>query len=236
MPPQLKELRDDKEESPFVIPTTPVTLKSPIVLEKTFSVGETSPSSSVKSTASSSSPRGMGKRRPSLVFDVDDLELCMALQEESPSFIKKMNGSHPDTVKAYSMAFGNHPRCLKETDTAVLTGLDRDGFLLDVTLKTLNGNKEMAAILKDVRVPYQGKVKSAEDLHVEATRMYCQACDKLGFLYKAKHGYFQKVAKKGLVETYKGAKANPMTASAVAVGVVALVGGITLAMKSMKKK
>lgn len=180
-------------------------------------------------------PRGMGKKRPSLVFDVDDLELCMALQEVAPSFLKRMNESHSDIIEAFSMAFGDHVRCSLETDSAVLTGLDRDGFLLDVTLKTQNGIKEMAAILRDVRVPYQGEVKSVEDLYVVAERMQKQAFDKLGFLHKARNGYYPKAAKKSLIQTFKAAKANPMKTGAVAAGMLAFGIGITMGVKSLKK-
>ena len=264
MAPQLKEMTVENNQIPMV-DTTPMKDSAPSVAtpatEKS-SLDQKSPSS-VKSTISLSSSsrgsvsRGMGMKRPSLVFDVDDLELCMALQEVAPAFIEKMNGSYPEIVKAYSMVYGDHPSCMTETESAIITGLDRDGFVLDVTLKT-NGNKDMAAVLKDIRVPYQGKVKSADDLEAEAESMYKQACDKLGYMYKAQNGYYTKAAKEGvivtynaanqglintyvlasqgLLDTYKAAVENPMKATAVTVGFMAVSCGVALGYKTLKNK
>lgn len=197
--------------------------------------------------------RGLGKKRPSLVFDVDDLELDMALQDEAPAIIKDMNENHQDVLVALSMAFGDHPRCFKETDSAVLTGIDRDGFLLDVTLKTQNGNKEMAAILKDVRVKYQGPVKTVEDMHKEQKSLPQLAFDKLGYKYKVVNGYYTKTIKESIKDTYEVAKASPklavdtlhstiefakaepIKASAFLVGFAAVVGGATFGIKRLRK-
>merc|ERR1712062_409361 len=97
------------------------------------------------------------------------------------------NKDHMASIIAYSLAFGSHSRC-NETQSAKLTGLDRHGFQLQVTLYD-------GTVLNDVLVPYQGKVNSSSDLHKEAISMHRKAFDQLGVWYKARNGYYSTAAK-----------------------------------------
>ena len=56
-----------------------------------------------------------------------------------------MSDGHLGSIKAYALAFGEHPRCAAETGHAKLLGLDMYGFFLQVTL--MDGT-----ILDDARV------------------------------------------------------------------------------------
>lgn len=141
------------------------------------------------------------------------------LQKRAHRILKHMNDGHTDSIKAYSLAFGEDPRCAAETDSAILTGLDRVGFWLEVVLKD-------GTSLQQVRVPYQGTVASAKDLHMEAVNMHRQAYDKLGYRYKISTGYYTQVGKMVGFQVYKKVKANPAETAGIALGVAAIVGGI----------
>ena len=143
------------------------------------------------------------------------------LQKRATRVLNHMNGDHSDSVKAYSMAFGEHPRCATETDHAKLTGLDRHGFFLQVTLKD-------GTTLDDIRVPYQGEVTSSKDLHKEAVGMHRKAYDQLGYWFKIRNGYYVQVAKMIGFQTYKKAKKHPVEVSAVAVAAASTVAWVTI--------
>ena len=86
------------------------------------------------------------------------------LQQRAPRVLKHMNDDHEDSIKAYALAFGEYPSSSSKTEKidvnyAKITGLDRHGFFLRVTLKD-------GTILDNVRVPYQGSVTCAKDLHM----------------------------------------------------------------------
>lgn len=139
------------------------------------------------------------------------------LQKRAPRVIKHMNDDHVDSIIAYVLAFGNCPRCDESTiETACLTGLDRTGFFVQVTLKNNRGTVD------NIHIPYQSPVTSPRDLHMEAVRMHRQAYDQLGVAYKLRHGYYQQVTKMIAFHGYKQVKANPTTTlTAVAAVVVA---------------
>lgn len=126
-----------------------------------------------------------------------------------------MNKGHTASIKAYSLAFGEHERC-NETESAILTGLNRHGFQLQVTLQD-------GTVLDNVLVPYQGKVTSSSDLHMEAISMHKKAFNQLGVWYKAHNGYYSTAAKMIGFGIYKKVKGKPL----IAVGVVgcAIAGG-----------
>jgi len=146
----------------------------------------------------------------------DQEELEAELQKRAPRVIKHMNDDHMDSVKAYSMAFGEHPRCVKETKSAILTGLDREGFVLQVTL-------DDETVLENVRVRYQGQVKTAKDLHMEAIGMHRKAYDKLGVWYKLSNGYYTQAAQMVGFQLYKNAKKQPREVVALSVGSAAIL-------------
>jgi Protein of unknown function (DUF2470) len=148
-----------------------------------------------------------------------------------------MNEDHADSIKAYALAFGefnnNNNNNTDDVDveddntaieSAKLTGLDRYGFWLEVTLK--DGSK-----IENVRVPYQGSIKSSKDLHMEAVSMHRLAYDKLGIKYKIQNGYYKQVAKMAALQLYKKVKKNldnhrpstSTTAAVIGISTVAVV-------------
>mmetsp|Transcript_30572 Transcript_30572/g.36347 ORF Transcript_30572/g.36347 Transcript_30572/m.36347 type:complete len:173 (-) Transcript_30572:344-862(-) len=139
------------------------------------------------------------------------------LQKRAPRVMSHMNGDHQDSIKAYALAFGDHPDCVN-TESAILTGLDRNGFLLEVTLS--NGTK-----LDNVRVPYVGDVTSGKDLHMMAIKLHRLAYDKIGFVYKIKNGYYKQVAQMIGFQAYKKMKGRPGTTGALTVAIIAILGG-----------
>merc|ERR1719491_1504123 len=150
--------------------------------------------------------------------DDDNNILEQELQKRAPRVMSHMNRDHQDSIKAYALAFGNHPECVN-THSALLTGLDRHGFVVQVTL--LNGRT-----LDNVRVPYSGTVTSGKDLHTMAIQMHRLAYDKIGFVYKIKNGYYKQVAAMvgfQVVKKMKG-RAGGMV-GVLAVAIVAIVGG-----------
>merc|ERR1712194_181039 len=118
--------------------------------------------------------------------DSDALE--KDLQKNAARVMNHMNKDHSDSVRAYAMAFGKDPRCFKETEHATIVALDCEGFLLDVTLTD-------GTTISKVRVPYQGKVTAAKDLHKEAVSMHRLSYGKLGVWFKIRSGYYQQVTK-----------------------------------------
>ena len=161
-----------------------------------------------------------------VVADDDEEELEKELQQRAPRVLKHMNEDHDDSIKAYSLAFGEHPRCSKETSSAILTGLDRYGFLLQVTLND-------GSVLEQVRVKYQGSVTCAKDLHKEAIYMHRLAYDKLGYKYKLVNGYYTQVVKMIGAKSTKTIKSNPIP---FAVAAVAIVGGMALILHRRRRK
>ena len=127
-----------------------------------------------------------------------------------------MNKDHMASIKAYSLAFGEHERC-NETESAKLTGLNRNGFQLQVTLQD-------GTVLDDVLVPYQGKVSSSSDLHMEAISMHKKAFNQLGVWYKARNGYYKTAAKMIGFGIYKKVKGKPVIVIGVIGCAVAGVG------------
>lgn len=129
-----------------------------------------------------------------------------------------MNKDHKDSIKAYALAFGDHPECAN-TESAILTGLDGEGFLLEVTLK--NG-----ARLENVKVPYQGDVTCGKDLHTAAIGLHRMAYDKLGYVFKVKSGYYGQVVKMIGFQAYKKARGRPGTIGVVSVATIAAIVGV----------
>jgi len=78
-------------------------------------------------------------------------------------------------------------------------------------------------VLHDVLVPYQGKVNSASDLHMEAISMHRKAFDQLGVWYKARNGYYSTAARMIGFGIYKKVKDKPI----IAIGFIgcAIAGG-----------
>jgi len=143
------------------------------------------------------------------------MQLEKELQKHAPRVINHMNRDHRDSIKAYALAFGDHPKCT-DTASALLTGLDREGFTLDVTLAD-------GTTLRGVRVAYRGEVTKGKDLHTVAVSMHRAAYDKIGVVYKVRHGYYQQVAKMIGFLAYKKVNARPGKAM-LAVSCAAVAG------------
>jgi len=111
---------------------------------------------------------------------VSQLETDLA--KHAPRVITHMNDDHADGLVAYARAFGNPP--CPDAVGAVLVGVESAGFVLRVSLPA-------DRTVEHVRVAYPQPLESARDLHKVAVQMYFQAFDKLGFVYKVQHGYFQ---------------------------------------------
>ena len=145
-------------------------------------------------------------------------EIEKDIQKRAPIVIKNMNQDHPDSLRAYVMAFGENTRCAKETMEAKLIAMDRYGLFLDVTLND-------GTILSKIRVYYQGKVSSAKDLRTEAINMHRLAYFKLGIWYKIKNGYYQQLAKVSVLKACKEAKRKKFKILAIVI-VIALFAAI----------
>jgi hypothetical protein len=146
------------------------------------------------------------------VVDMDQLEAD--LQKSAPRVIRHMNEDHPDTVRAYSIAFGDHPLCV-QTKSAILTGLDVDGFVLEVTLPD-------GTTVPNVHVPYDRRIRNAKELHSIAVDMHTKAYDKLGTWYKVTSGYYTTALRRIGVQTIKSARTRPLESAVVVVAAVAL--------------
>lgn len=163
----------------------------------------------------------------------DGVNLEVELQKRAPRVISHMNEDHADSLQAYVLAFGEVDKHLEDgaIASAQLTGLDRYGFWLDVTLTD-------GSVISKVRVPFQGKVTSAKDLHGEAIRMHRLAYDKLGVLYKLRHGYYPQVMKMIGFQTYKKVrKQDPLVVLASTAAVLAVVvaaGSVTVWRRSRR--
>jgi len=158
--------------------------------------------------------------------EINTMDLEKELQKRAPRVISHMNGDHQDSIKAYALAFGNNPECVN-TESAILTGLDRDGFILEVTLK--NGTQ-----LKNVRVPYQGDVTCGKDLHTIAIKLHRMAYDKIGVIYKIKNGYYKQGAKMIGFQAYKKARERPGTIGMLTVLTIAVFGGAIASRRAPK--
>ena len=113
---------------------------------------------------------------------IDMAQLEIDIQKSAPRVIRHMNEDHAASLKAYALAFGRHPDAAK-TQSATLTGLDTEGFILELTLT--DGSK-----VEDVMVPYDRRIQSAKELHQIAVDMHLQAFDELGVVYKITSGYW----------------------------------------------
>mmetsp|Transcript_26937 Transcript_26937/g.57695 ORF Transcript_26937/g.57695 Transcript_26937/m.57695 type:complete len:266 (+) Transcript_26937:40-837(+) len=173
------------------------------------------------------------------------------LRKSAPRVMKHMNDDHRDSLVAYVLAFAtgvenevsdsnsnldwdpetekmraallrNIKRGRLRITSALLTGLDTEGFLLLVKASdpeeedddentTTDGDsdddieKQASIVLANVRVPYEWDqpITSARDLHSIAVGMHQKAHDKLGIWYKARHGYYAKAIKGRAQTTYK---------------------------------
>ncbi|KAG7354846.1 DUF2470 domain containing protein [Nitzschia inconspicua] len=132
---------------------------------------------------------------------VDIVQLEADIQKSAPRVMKHMNADHAASLKAYALAFGEHPDASK-TQSATLTGLDVEGFWLDLTL-------EDGTTVSNVLVPYDRRIQSAKELHAIAVDMHTAAFAKLGVVYKIQSGFYTQAFKMMGVQTYKSAKKRP---------------------------
>ncbi|KAL3911489.1 MAG: hypothetical protein SGILL_007262, partial [Bacillariaceae sp.] len=116
--------------------------------------------------------------------------------------MRHMNQDHGDSLKAYALAFGLHPDA-KRTKSAVLTGLDTEGFILELTLD--DGVTKVA----DVMVPYDRRIQNSKELHKIAVDMHVKAYAELGVVYKITSGYYATAVKMMGFQAYKTAKKRP---------------------------
>ena len=92
------------------------------------------------------------------------------LQKAAGRVVSHMNNDHASSILAYAHAFGGDG-CASAV-SAKMIGLDREGFLVEVTLA--NGER------KDVLIKYDREMKSAGQLHRIAVDMHFAAYGKLG--------------------------------------------------------
>lgn len=147
-----------------------------------------SPSSRKDESKVEEEQRGEEFRRKALDADI---------QQSAPRVMKHMNGDHPDSLKAYVLAFGTPAGDCRRCESAVLTGLDVDGFLMEIVVKgrdlaTCSPGSMGGVIVVKVRVPYDRPLQSAKDLHQVAIRMHMSAYRKLGVWYKIRTGYYSR--------------------------------------------
>ena len=136
---------------------------------------------------------------------VDMAVLEADIQRSAPRVMKHMNEDHAASLKAYALAFGKHPDAAK-TQSAIMTGLDTEGFILELTLT--DGSK-----VEDVLVPYDRRIQSAKELHQIAVDMHIQAFAELGVVYKITSGYYTTAFKMIGLQAYKKAKKRPYEAA-----------------------
>ena len=98
-------------------------------------------------------------------------ELDAELQKAAGRVVSHMNDDHATSVLAYAHAFGGD--ICASAVSATMTGLTRDGFLLDVQLAT-------GEVLRDVLIKYTKQIESAGQLHKVAVDMHFAAYSKLG--------------------------------------------------------
>jgi hypothetical protein len=158
------------------------------------------------------------KDEDDVVVDMEQLE--MDIEKSAPRVIKHMNNDHPESVKAYALAFGDHPRC-SQTQSALLTGLDVDGFVLQITLR--NGTT-----IQNVHVPYDRRIQDAKELHQIAVDMHVKAYEKLGVWYKITSGYYKKAIQMMSFQAYKKAKQRPVESIVIATTVTVGLGIVSL--------
>jgi hypothetical protein len=139
---------------------------------------------------------------------VDMIQLEADIQKGAPRVMRHMNADHSDSLKAYALAFGQDPNA-DQTQSAILTGLDVEGFWLELTLR--DGRK-----VKDVLVPYDRRIQSAKELHQIAVDMHMAAFTKLGVLYKVQSGYYTTAFKMMGFQAYKLVKKRPYETAAFA--------------------
>jgi Protein of unknown function (DUF2470) len=121
------------------------------------------------------------------------------LRRIEPRILRHMNEDHPDSLRAYVLAFGTPTVESRGCQSAVLTGLDSRGFVLEiVTTTTATSSTTMppsVTTTATVRVPYDRPPRTAGDLHGTAVRMHTMAYSKLGFWYKIRTGYYNKAVR-----------------------------------------
>ena len=145
---------------------------------------------------------------------VDMAVLELDLQKSAPRVMKHMNEDHAASLKAYALAFGEHPDAGR-TKSAIMTGLDTEGFILELTLAD-------GSVVEDVLVPYDRRIQSAKELHKIAVDMHIQAFAKLGVVYKITSGYYTTAFQMIGLQAYKKAKKRPYeTATMVALTIIA---------------
>lgn len=186
----------------------------------------------------------------------DDAEkknkLVADIEKSAPRVMKHMNNDHGDSLIAFVLAFATGVEHVDDDklssnyknealfrqvfqgkrtiQSAKLTQVDMDGFLLEVLLLDHNdgdGVKEegQATVISSVRVPYDRPIQRARDLHVIAVSMHRKAYDKLGVWYKTKNGYYASALKLKAYTTFKtikkmsSATTTKSTASVVVIGV-----------------
>lgn len=166
--------------------------------------------SSSKTAASSSN----GAAASDTIEVVDMAQLEADIQKSAPRVMRHMNDDHGDSLKAYALAFGQHPDASR-TKSAILTGLETEGFILELTLE--DGSK-----VSDVLVPYDRRIQSAKELHKIAVDIHVKAFAELGVAYKITSGYYTTAFKMMGFQAYKSAKKRPYeTMTIVALTVLA---------------
>jgi hypothetical protein len=134
------------------------------------------------------------------------------IQKSASRVMNHMNMDHADSLKAYVLAFGTPVEDCIHCESAILTGLDRYGFILEIIVKgnnDTNGTTDPTkgennnddkmlrrrTTTKTVRVPYDRPLESAKELHQVAVRMHLAAYNKLGVWYKIRTGYYSRAFK-----------------------------------------
>jgi Protein of unknown function (DUF2470) len=164
----------------------------------------TVPAATTKKATMPSSKTDFNKDDKSVV---DMVQLEADIQKSAPRVMSHMNADHATSLKAYALAFGQHPDAAK-TQSAILTGLDVEGFWLELTL--VDGTK-----ISDVLVPYDRRIQSAKELHQIAVDMHVAAFAKLGVLYKIQSGYYSNAFKMIGAQAYKSAQKRPYRTTVV---------------------
>ena len=184
----------------------------------------------IMATTSASSPSI--EEEESKVADDGDLltALDADIQKSAPRVMKHMNEDHADSLKAYVLAFGTPTEICQRCESAILTGLDIDGFILDIIVRNdRNDNDDEKQQQVTVRVPYDRPIQSAKDLHQVAVRMHILAYKKLGVWYKIRTGYYNRAFRMMGAELNKilgKAKASETIRTVATKATVLLVGSV----------
>lgn len=202
-------------------------------MEKNSNSTQDGPDTTRTSSASSSEATAIATANADASSTADaKTKLGADVQKNAPRVVKHMNDDHGDSLLAYVLAFAtgvensssdddvdDHQLLLRQVlngtrtmDSAKLTGIDVDGFLLEIVVVAVRSDGGADhLVLSNVRVPYDRPLQNARDLHAIAVAMHRKAYDKLGMWYKARNGYYQQVFKMVAFATYKSVRKQVRT-------------------------